>query len=137
MVGPSRGDIPGGDGSLNVTAEWTEGVYQRESVVRYRGMDKVLITIAPPEGDQRRRAGGGHVQAGERMALQHFIPFVVLNDSAIFDFDGVQGHFVLRNRAGGYDLSRTANCEGKGVERCAGIRIERNVRVRRTELNIW
>ena len=136
MVGSGHGDVLGGDGGLNVTAEWTKGIYQRESIVRNRGVDKILVAIAPPEGDQRRRARGGDVQAGEGMSLQYFIPFEVLDDSAIFNFDGVQCNFILRNRSGGDDLSRAASCGWKGVERGAGIRILWNVTVSGAELNI-
>ena len=136
MVGSGRGDVPGGDGGLNITAEGAEGVYQRESIVRNRGVYKVLVAVAPPECDQCRRAGGGDVQAGEGMALQYFIPFEVLDDSAILNFDGVQCHFVLRDGTGGNDISRSASCGWKGVERGTGIRILRNVTVGRAELNI-
>ena len=110
---------PGGNSGLDVTAEGPEQVQQSKSVVGHGGMDEVLVAVAPPEGNQRRRAGGGDIQGREGMALQHFIPFKVLDYSAILDFDGIQCHFVTGNRAGGHDMSRSSGHRYKCVERRA------------------
>src|SRR5262249_36114412 len=84
-----EGHVPGCNGGLNVTTERPQGVNQLESTVGDRGMHKILVAIAPPEGNQRRRASGDDIQSSEGIALQNFIPLKVLDYSAVLDFDSI------------------------------------------------